>query len=67
MTIEQIKTMSAAEIAKQLQEHQKWRSGVPPYEYGGYNMPFRPHELGAIIDRAVELLAEAHNDWEVVE
>lgn len=24
MTIEQIKTMSAAEIAKQLQEHQNW-------------------------------------------
>lgn len=73
MTIEQIKTMSAAEIAKQLQEHQKWRRGVPPYEYGGYNMPFRPHELGAIIDRAVELLKEARNgkrevtDWEVVE
>ena len=61
MTIDEIKTMSAAEIARQLQEHQKWRRGKPPYEYGGYNMPFSPRELGAIIDRAVELLAEAHN------
>ena len=39
MTIDEIKTMSAAEIAKQLQEYQKWRRGEPPYEYGGYNMP----------------------------
>ena len=61
MTIDEIKAMSAAEVAKQLQEHQKWRRGEPPYEYGGYNMPLRPHELGAIIDRAVELLKEAHN------
>ena len=58
MTVDEIKAMSAAEVAKQLQEHQKWRRGEPPYEYGGYNMPFRPHELGAIIDRAVELLKE---------
>ena len=58
MTIDEIKAMSAAEVAKQLQEHQKWRRGEPPYEYGGYNMPFRPHELCAIIDRAVELLKE---------
>ena len=35
MTIDEIKTMSAAEAAKQLQEHQKWRRGEPPYEYGG--------------------------------
>ena len=58
MTVDEIKAMSAAEIAKQLQENQKWRRDEPPYEYGGYNMPFRPHELGAIIDRAVELLKE---------
>ena len=62
MTIDEIKTMSAAEIAKQLQEYQKWRRGEPPYEYGGYNMPFRPHELGAIIDRAVEILSKARGE-----
>ena len=62
MTIDEIKNMSAAEVAKQLQEHQKRSRGEPPYEYGGYNMPFRPHELGAIIDRAVELLKEARNE-----
>ena len=62
MTIDEIKTMSAAEVANQMQEYQKWRRGEPPYEYGGYNMPFRQHELGAIIDRAVELLKEARNE-----
>ena len=62
MTVDEIKTMSAAEVAKQLQEHQKWRRGEPPYEYGGYNMPFRPHELGAIIDRAVEILSKASGE-----
>ena len=61
MTIDEIKTMSAAEIAKHMQEYQKWRRGEPPYEYGGYSMPFRPHEIDAIIYRAVELLKEAHN------
>ena len=30
MTIDEIKTMSAAEVAKQLQEHQKWSRGEPP-------------------------------------
>lgn len=58
MTIEQIKTMSAAKVARQLQEFQKYRRGEPPYDYGvvPHRQPFTPYELGAIIDRAVELL-----------
>jgi hypothetical protein len=53
MTPEQIKTMSAAEVAKHLIEFQKWRRGEPPYGFDGDDPPFVPRELGAIIDRAV--------------
>lgn len=56
MTPEQIKTMSAAKVAKCLQEYQKWRRGEPPYAYGSDNHPFTPCELGDIINRAIELL-----------
>ena len=49
MTIDEIKAMSAAEVAKQLQEHQKWRRGEPPYEYGGYNMPFDRTSLARLL------------------
>jgi hypothetical protein len=61
MTLEQIKTMSSAEVAKQLVEYQKYRRGEPPYDYGvtPHRQPFTPKELGAIIDRAVEILKEA--------
>jgi hypothetical protein len=60
MTPEQIKTMSAAKVAKQLQEYQKYRRGEPPYIYGivPHRQPFTSFELGAIIDRAIELLTE---------
>ena len=60
MTIEQIKAMSAAEVAKHLVEHNKWRRGEPPYNYGlvPKQHPFTPYELGAIIDRAAEILKE---------
>jgi hypothetical protein len=63
MTIDEIKTMSAAKVAKQLQEYQKYRRGEPPYDYGitPHRQPFTPYELGAIIDRAVELLKEKSN------
>lgn len=63
MTLEQIKAMSAAEIAKQLVEYQAWRRGESPYDYGlvPHPHPFTPYELGAIIDRAVEILKEARN------
>ena len=60
MTLEQIKAMSAAKIARQLQEYQKYRRGEPPYDYGitPHRYPFSAKELGAIIDRAVEILKE---------
>lgn len=58
MTSEEIKTKPAANIAKLLQEYQKYRRGEPPYIYGivPHRQPFSAKELGAIIDRAVELL-----------
>lgn len=58
MTLEQIKAMSAAEVAKHLAEYQKWRRGEPPYDYGliPKQHPFTPYELGEIIDRAIGLL-----------
>jgi hypothetical protein len=58
MTLEEIKAMSAADVAKHLIEFQKWRRGEPPYGYGGDNQPFTPRELGDIINRAVEILKE---------
>jgi hypothetical protein len=60
MTLEQIKAMSAAEVAKHLVEYQKYRRGEPPYDYGitPHCHPFTVKELGAIIDRAVEILKE---------
>lgn len=60
MTPEQIKTMSAADVATHLAEHQKYRRGEPPYDYGitSHRQPFSAKELGAIIDRAVEILKE---------
>lgn len=60
MTSEEIKAMSAAEVAKHLAEYQKYRRGESPYNYGliPHPHPFTPYELGAIIDRAVELLKE---------
>lgn len=63
MKIEEIKTMSAAKVAAQLQEYQKYRRGEPPYDYGitPHRQPFTPRELGAIIDRAVEILKEVRN------
>lgn len=58
MTLEEIKAMSAAEVAKHLVEYQKYRRGESPYDYGitPHRQPFTPYELGAIIDRAAELL-----------
>ena len=57
MTLDEIKEMSAAEVAKHLVEYQKWRRGEPPYNYGlTPKHPFTPYELGAIIDRAVKIL-----------
>ena len=60
MTPEEIKIMSAAKVAKHLVEYQKYRRGEPPYDYGitPHRQPFTAKELGAIIDRAVEILKE---------
>jgi hypothetical protein len=60
MTLEEIKAMPAAKVARQLQEYQKYRRGEPPYIYGivPHCQPFTAKELGAIIDRAIELLKE---------
>lgn len=58
MTLEEIKAMSAAEVAKHLVEYQAYRRGESPYDYGiiPHRQPFSAIEFGAIIDRAVELL-----------
>jgi hypothetical protein len=56
MTPEEIRTMSAAKVAKHLAEHNKWRRGKGKYAKACSLSPHEPHELGAIIDRAVELL-----------
>jgi hypothetical protein len=61
MKDEEIKTMSAAKVAKQLLEHNKWRRGIGKYGKAGAKSPHTPYELGAIIDRAVELLKETRN------
>jgi hypothetical protein len=62
MKDEEIKTMSAARVAKALAEHNKWRRGEGKYSKACSLSPHEPHELGAIIDRAVELLKEKSND-----
>jgi hypothetical protein len=61
MTLEQIKTMSAAKVAKHLAEHNQWRRAKGKYSKACSLSPHEPHELGAIIDRAVELLKETRN------
>jgi hypothetical protein len=63
MTNGEIKAMPAAVVAEHLVEYQKYRRGEPPYDYGivPHRQPFTAKELGAIIDRAIELLKEAHN------
>jgi hypothetical protein len=60
MTLEEIKAMPASEVAKYLAEYQKYRRGESPYDYGitPHRQPFTGKELGAIIDRAVEILKE---------
>lgn len=58
MTPEQIKAMSAAEIAESLTEHNKWRRGEGEYDKPYSGMPYSAQAVGAIIDRAVELLNE---------
>lgn len=62
MTLEQIKNMSAAEVAEHLTEYQKYRRGEPPYAYGSDNHPFTPRELGDIINRSIELLKKITMD-----
>jgi len=61
MTIDEIKTMSAARVAKHLAEHNQWRRAKGKYAKACSLSPHEPHELGAIIDRAVELLKEKSN------
>lgn len=56
MTSEEIKTMSAAKCANALAEHNKWRRGEGKYAKACSPSPHEPHELSAIIERAVELL-----------
>lgn len=56
MTSEEIKTMSAVKVANALAEHNKWRRGKGKYAKACSPSPHEPHELGAIIERAVELL-----------
>lgn len=62
MTPKEIRTMSAAEVAKALAEHNKWRRGRGKYAHAHSPSPHDPYDLGAIIDRAVEILKEQKND-----
>lgn len=61
MTLEEIKAMSAVEVAKHLAEHNKWRRGEGVYEKIYSGMPYSAQAVGAIIDRAVEILKGAFN------
>lgn len=56
MTPEEIKTMSATDVAKHLAEHNKWRRGEGEYDKPYSGMPYSAQAVGAIIDRAVEIL-----------
>lgn len=58
MTPEQIKAMSAAKVAKALEEHNKWRRSEGKYAGITAGMPYSAQAVGALIDRAVELLKE---------
>jgi hypothetical protein len=58
MTLEQIKTMPAAKVAKALAEHNKWRRGEGEYNKPYSGMPYSAQAVGAMIDRAVEILKE---------
>jgi hypothetical protein len=58
MTLEEIKTKPAAKVAKALAEHNKWRRGEGKYEKIYAGMPYSAQAVGALIDRAVELLKE---------
>jgi hypothetical protein len=56
MTLEEIKAMSAADVAKALAEHNRWRRGEGEYEKIYSGMPYSAQAVGALIDRAVEIL-----------
>lgn len=53
-----INALNGAEVAGRLKTYPMWRRGKPPYD-GARCQPFTPKELGAIIDRAIELLEES--------
>lgn len=58
--IDAIRKASPVQIAELLKDYQAWRREESPYDYGlvPHPDPFTPHELGMIIDRAIELLKE---------
>ena len=58
--IKAIREATPMQIAGCLKEYQAWRRGESPYDYGLVPLPqpFEPRELGAIVDRAIELLKE---------
>jgi hypothetical protein len=56
MTLEEIKAMPAAVVAEHLVEHNKWRRGEGKYEKIYSGMPYSAQVVGALIDRAVEIL-----------
>lgn len=59
MTPEEIRTMSAAKVAKALAEHNRWRRSEGKYVGITAGMPYSAQAVGALIDRAVEILKES--------
>lgn len=55
MTAKQIKTMSAAKVAKALEEYNKWWNAQ---NWDDNDPPYEPYEVSALVDKAIELLKE---------
>ena len=45
-------------LAEMLEEHNKWRRGVKPFNGVGDNPPFTSYQIGRIIDEAARRLRE---------
>ena len=46
-----------------LTEHNKWRRGQPPYEFGGEQSAHTPKQIGEAIDFAVDVMARELSNY----